>query len=63
MFRHHTGFDMGIYQNPLIVTTLAVNSRPLFKLVLVQLVMDQEKPMASSNHHIFANQEFQSNRE
>jgi len=34
-------FDMGIYQIPLSVTTIALKSCPLYKLVLGQLVLDQ----------------------
>ena len=34
-----TGFDMGIYQKPLIVTAIALKSCPLSKLVLGQLVL------------------------
>jgi len=36
-----TGFGMGIYQEPFWVTTVALKSCPLSKLVLGQLVLYQ----------------------
>ena len=53
-----TGFDMGIHQTPLIVSTTALKSCPSSKLVLGQLVLDYSKTVDSYSHQIFANLEF-----
>ena len=57
-----TGFDMGICQTLLIVAFFAPTSCPSFKPVMGQLVLIEYKPVYSSGHQIFANQELQSKR-
>jgi len=36
-----TGFDMGLYQKPVKVTSIVLKSGPLSKLVLGQFALDQ----------------------
>jgi len=57
-----TGFDMEIHHKPLLVSIIALRSCPSSKLVLGELVLDQQKTADSHSHQIFANPEFPSKR-
>jgi len=53
---------MGIHRKPLLIRTITLRSCPSSKLVLGQLVSDQQKTVYSYSHQIFANPEFLSKR-